>query len=141
MRSFMNIYLVIFWKLSKRSFVKILSGFAPDVIEKALKIFFIFFNQLVPNAPFLYLLKTSENCKILWYFQGVEKGWIWRKWVKCAKNFADLRLIYLLIANVSGWNTLEIIVERWVSVPKTAIKGREIITGNQAASVKFRKIT
>ena len=33
-------------------------------------------NPLVPNAPSLYPLKTSENLKIFWYFQGVEKDCI-----------------------------------------------------------------
>ena len=27
----------------------------------------------VPNAPFFYPLKTSENSKVFWCFQGVEK--------------------------------------------------------------------
>ena len=31
-------------------------------------------NPFVPNAPFLYTLKTSENRKVFWCFQGVEKG-------------------------------------------------------------------
>ena len=30
--------------------------------------------NVVPNAPFLYLLEISENCKVSWCFQGVEKG-------------------------------------------------------------------
>ena len=33
-----------------------------------------FLNPFVPNAPFVYLLKTSENRKVSWYFQGVGKG-------------------------------------------------------------------
>ena len=32
------------------------------------------FNPFVSNAPLLYHLKTSENCKVFWCFQGVEKG-------------------------------------------------------------------
>ena len=28
-------------------------------------------NPFVRNAPFLYPLKTSENCKVFWCFQGV----------------------------------------------------------------------
>ena len=28
-------------------------------------------NPFVRNAPFLYPLKTSENCKLFWCFQGV----------------------------------------------------------------------
>ena len=41
----------------------------PTVLNK-------FFNPFVPNAPFIYPLKTSEGC-----FQGVEKGCIGNKWV------------------------------------------------------------
>ena len=39
------------------------------------------FNPFVPNAPFLYLLKISENRKVFWCFQRVEKGYIGKKWV------------------------------------------------------------
>ena len=38
-------------------------------------------NPFVPNAHFLYPLKTSENRKIFWCFQGVEKGCIGNEWV------------------------------------------------------------
>ena len=38
--------------------------------------------HLFPNAPFFYLLKTSENLTIFWFFQGVEEGCIGKKWVK-----------------------------------------------------------
>ena len=31
-------------------------------------------NQFVPNAPFFYCLKPSENRKVFCCFQGVEKG-------------------------------------------------------------------
>ena len=37
--------------------------------------------HLVSNAPFLYSLKTSENCKVFWCFQGVQKEYIGNKWV------------------------------------------------------------
>ena len=39
-------------------------------------------NPFVPNAPFFYLLKTSENRKDFWCFQGLEKGCIGSKWVQ-----------------------------------------------------------
>ena len=39
-------------------------------------------NPFVPNALFLYPLKTSENRKVFWCFWGVEKGCIGNKWVK-----------------------------------------------------------
>ena len=32
------------------------------------------FNQFVPNALFLYALKTSENLAVFIGFQGVENG-------------------------------------------------------------------
>ena len=39
-------------------------------------------NPFVPSAPFLYPLKTSENLKVFWCFQGVEKGCTGNEWVK-----------------------------------------------------------
>ena len=39
-------------------------------------------NPFVPNAPFLYHLKTLEKRKVFWCFLGVEKGCIGNKWVK-----------------------------------------------------------
>ena len=39
-------------------------------------------NPFVPNAPFLYPLKTSENLTVFLCFQGVEKGCIENEWVK-----------------------------------------------------------
>ena len=33
-------------------------------------------NPFVPNAPFLYPLKTSESLTIFCCFQGIEKGCI-----------------------------------------------------------------
>ena len=44
------------------------------------------FNSFVPDAPFLYTLKTSENLNIFWRFQGVGKGCIGNKWVKYQLN-------------------------------------------------------
>ena len=38
-------------------------------------------NPFVPNAPFLYPLKTSENRKIFWCIQGIEKECLEKKWV------------------------------------------------------------
>ena len=39
-------------------------------------------NPSAPNAPFLYPLKSSENLKVFWCFQGVEKECIGKKWDK-----------------------------------------------------------
>ena len=42
--------------------------------QKGLSMFKRNFNPLVPNEPFLYPLKTSENLTVFWYFHGVEKS-------------------------------------------------------------------
>ena len=42
----------------------------------------LYINPFVPNAPFLYPLKTSENLTVFWCFQGIEKGRIGKEWVK-----------------------------------------------------------
>ena len=54
----------------------------PDVKNKTFLEIVLLFNPFVPNAPFLYPLKTSQNRKIFWCFQEVEKGCIGNKWVK-----------------------------------------------------------
>ena len=41
-------------------------------------------NPLVPNAPFLYPLKTSENRNVFRCFQKVEKECMGNKWVNGA---------------------------------------------------------
>ena len=40
------------------------------------------FNLFILSAPFLYLLKTSENSKVFWCFQGLEKECISNEWDK-----------------------------------------------------------
>ena len=45
-------------------------------------------DPFVPNAPFLYPLKTSENLTVF-CFQGVEKGCIRNEWVNSNHNIAD----------------------------------------------------
>ena len=50
---------------------------------------------LVPNAPILYLLKTSENRKVFSFFQGVEKGCIGNKWVKVILLFTKIQAVDL----------------------------------------------
>ena len=68
------------------------------------------FNLFVPNAPFLYPLKTSEKRTVCWCFQGVEKGCIGDEWVNSSlplssaevwphyyANGAKLACIYLFL--------------------------------------------
>ena len=47
-------------------------------------------NPFVPNAPFLYPLKTSEKFTVFWCFQGVEKGCIGNDWV-------NIRVLFVLL--------------------------------------------
>ena len=39
------------------------------------------FTSFVPSKHFLFPLKTLENHKVFWCFQGVEKGWTRNKWI------------------------------------------------------------
>ena len=39
-------------------------------------------NSFVHNAPFLYPLKTPENLKVFWRFEGVQRVCIGNKWIK-----------------------------------------------------------
>ena len=59
-------------------------------------------NPFVPNAPFLYNLKASENLTDFLCFQGVEKGCIENEWVNWAGAaswiFKEIKQIY-----VSSW--------------------------------------
>ena len=51
-------------------------------------------NPFVPNAPFLYPLKTSKNHKVFWCFQGVEKGCIGSKWANDPTSSGPVKLIF-----------------------------------------------
>ena len=60
-------------------------------------------NPLVPNVPFLWLQKTSENREVFWFFQVVEKGCIGNKWVQVIVLFPRkfLRKSFWLTINKS----------------------------------------
>ena len=47
-------------------------------------------NPFVPNAPFVYPLKTSKKHKVFWCFQGVDKEYIGNEWVN---NFSRLFIL------------------------------------------------
>ena len=54
----------------------------PNMLQEHQTAFYCYFNPFVPNASFLYPLKTSENRKIFWCFQGVKKKCIGNEQVK-----------------------------------------------------------
>ena len=58
-------------------------------------------NLFMPNAPFLYPLKTSEKITVFRCFQGVEEGCIGKKWVKCLK-IANISLLSACELQVVG---------------------------------------
>ena len=70
------------------------------LIEKKWLIFlYANINPFVPNTPFLYPLKTSENLTVFWCIHGVEKGCIGYKWIKKKERitpFPDVVLVSLL---------------------------------------------
>ena len=61
------------------------------------------FNPFVPNASFLYPLKTEENLTVFWCFQGVEKGCIGNEWVN--PFLANAPIIYLSKTSKSLWSS------------------------------------
>ena len=52
---------------------------------------FFMFNPFIPNAPFLYPLKTLENILVYWCFQAAERGCMGNKWVKCLWLKSDVK--------------------------------------------------
>ena len=69
----------------------------------------LYINPFLPKEPFLYPLKTSENRKVFWCFQEVEKGGIGNEWVKSEHSkilrenpVKHLRWIFLW-KNVNGF--------------------------------------
>ena len=86
-----------------------------------------FLNLFVPNAPFLYSLKTLENLGIFWCFQVVEKWCIGNKWVKVCKDttyyFCNLKLLTTFCSD-SWYNfiTGNIDTELWIKFFTIAVK-------------------
>ena len=62
----------------------------------------IYFNPFVANASFLYPLQKSDNWKVFWCLQGVQKGCIGNKWVNIfmlrSKLFPIMMLDLILVS-------------------------------------------
>ena len=63
-----------------------------NVSEKKLDLRFLD-SPFVPNAPFLYPLKTSENLTVFRCFQELEKGYIWNEWVMVGIETNGLKIV------------------------------------------------
>ena len=59
----------------------------------------LYINPFVPNAPLLHPLKTSENRKVFWCFQGVEKGCIGNEWIERFLMISNNYLLTHLLIN------------------------------------------
>ena len=75
------------------------------MISRRLSERLMYVNPIVSNAPFLCLLKTSENPTVFWCFQGAEKGCIENKWVKLIFLSEDKNYIKHLTRNPVIWKT------------------------------------
>ena len=92
------------WKLSKsRDFLKFSRGIGVKCVKQSWK---GFIDSFVPNAPFLYPLKTSENLTVFWCFQGVGKECIGSKWVKTDKKMwiFCMHKHMLILPTLLWWN-------------------------------------
>ena len=63
------------------------------------------FNPFIPNVPFFYPLKTSENRKVFWCFQGIQKGCIGNEcvWVKLVSKHVFVDLILQSWPRIHGY--------------------------------------
>ena len=64
------------------------------------------FCWFVPNAPFLYPLNTSENRKVFWCFQGVEKECSGNKWVNRALFAMKVSMLTTYVLNFLQWKII-----------------------------------
>ena len=83
-------------------------GFFINFVFFTSRVFRNIFKLFVLNAAFLYPLKTSEDLKVFWCFQGVEKGCIGKEWVLSTAKATDQAFSY--IQNTSLSSTSEIII-------------------------------
>ena len=83
-------------------------------------------NPFVPNAPFPYPLKKSENLTVFWCFQGVEQEFIGNEWVKTFINVTVKD--YFIILNERSFITVFqflpvfLITSSFLKLPKYIIK-------------------
>ena len=66
-----------------------------------------------PNATFLYHLKTSENVKVFWCFQGVEKGCNGNEWI----DFGSILLYHIQVINTNYLTNKPIACQRTFLAP------------------------
>ena len=72
-------------------------GFFINFVFFTSRVFRNIFKLFVLNAAFLYPLKTSEDLKVFWCFQGLEKGCIGKEWVNVfGKIYKHLKRTVLL---------------------------------------------
>ena len=101
------------------------------------------FNPFVPNASFLYPLKTEENLTVFWCFQGVEKGCIGNEWVNLVPLFSllmtQIKLLFVSIYKlVQYYQYLD--NHRRCFVGKGILKKFTIFTGKHVLESLFNKV-
>ena len=63
-------------------------------------------NIFVPNAPFFYPLKTSENLKVFLCFRGVEEACMWSEWVNTVSSRSEYFKNSFIPNAANEWNEL-----------------------------------
>ena len=104
--------------LTKTQFLK--NSYTFQLLSQYQKSGVYLFNSFLPNAPFIYPLKTSENLTVFWCFQEVEYGCIGNEWVKnlynqhlvfCEFQFKTSDLVTkLLIIEIAMWNCIRVLL-------------------------------
>ena len=72
-------------------------------------------NPFFPNAPFLYPLKT-ENRKVFWSFQGVEKSCIGNEWINSELKVLNNCILDREIYNLYNFHKIRCRQKKQVSV-------------------------
>ena len=94
-------------------------------------------NPFVPNAPFVYPLKISENRKVFWCFHEAEKGCVGSEWVNLTRKmkqpifltpFYAMRLLHANTRSTVRW---EICSKLTTKTPKQSHSGVFIVNFEQ----------
>ena len=88
-------------------------------------------NPFVPNAPFLYPLKTLEYLTVFWCFQGVEKGCVGNEWVKSldpnkSHGWDNISINMIKMCGESLVLPLKMILETVLMIKSSQMFGRKV---------------
>ena len=96
-------------------------------------------SPFVPNAPFPYPLKRSENLTVLWCFKEVEKGCTGNKWIKWQRQLFRRNAVFLdhsfsmraKCFRLSIFSEKLTFLSPWYTLVRVRIRGSKIIVSRK----------